>query len=94
MSDPFAVLSERYRLRTTAELDRLQDLRRGDPLAPDLQQLVHDIAGAAGTFGFPTLSKVAMAIDDIYFTGGTPNGPAFDRLAAELAIVARRAPAD
>ncbi len=90
MNDAFAALCERYRVRTAEELHRLEDLRQGDLLAPDLQRLVHNIAGAAGTFGFPALGRVAKAIDDIYFAGGSVDEADFDRLAVELAIVARR----
>ncbi|CAN5127999.1 hypothetical protein BH09PSE1_BH09PSE1_26660 [soil metagenome] len=54
---------------------------------PELRSLVHNLAGAAGTFGYPMLSKAAAAIDDRYAAGQKPEPALFARLDAELVAV-------
>ena len=72
MSDPLAPLRERFRKRATDDLARLRLLMTGDLSANELRTLAHNMAGAAGTFGYPALSEAAMAVDDRYVAGGTP----------------------
>lgn len=45
--------------------------------------LAHNLAGAAGTFGHAALSEAAMAIDDRYVAGETPDRD-------QLALLERR----
>lgn len=87
MTDPLAALREKFRLRSAGDLARLRDLVQGDLGASDLRHLVHSLAGAAGTFGFPALSEAAVLIDDDYAAGRTPDRASFDRLERELEAV-------
>lgn len=91
MTDPLAALRERFRTRSAEDLVRLRDLLESAD-ADELRKLAHNIAGAAGTFGFPTLSRAAAIIDDAYVAGRTPTPATFDRLAHELEAVATSTP--
>jgi HPt (histidine-containing phosphotransfer) domain-containing protein len=94
VTDPLAPLRERFRARSAEDLVRLQALLEAAD-ARELRRLVHGIAGAAGTFGFPALSKAAIVIDDAYVSGLTPDTEDFDRLKRELEAVALpKAPAE
>ena len=84
MRDALAELRDRFRARSATDLTRLQALVQGDLKSKELRHLVHSLAGAAGTFGFPTLSTAAILIDDDFATGRTPDRSSFDRLEREL----------
>lgn len=49
--------------------------------------MIHNLSGAAGTFGYPALSAAAMAIDDVYAAGARPDPDLFAALQAELARI-------
>lgn len=83
MTDPLAPLRERFRKRAADDLARLRVLMMGDPRAAELRTLAHNMAGAAGTFGYAALSDAAMAIDDRYVAGQAPD-------AAQLALLEQR----
>lgn len=87
MTDPLAALREKFRARSRDDLMRLKGLVQGDLLAQDLRHLVHGLAGAAGTFGFPALSAAAASIDDDYAAGRTPRRQAFDVLQQQLEAI-------
>lgn len=56
--------------------------------ADALKQVSHKLAGAGGTFGFPELSRAAMAVEDCLDTGAVPDVTTLaelDRLLAEAA---------
>ena len=84
MTDPLAALRNRFRARSANDLERLKVLMQDDLTGKDLRHLVHSLAGAAGTFGFPALSEAAVLIDDDYAAGRTPDRSSFDRLEREL----------
>lgn len=73
MSDPLAPLRARFRERAAGDLTRLQELAAGDLGSEPLKMLAHNIAGAAGTFGYPLLSEAAISIDDRFAVGETPD---------------------
>lgn len=83
MNDPLAPLRERFRKRAADDLARLRTLAAGDLASNELRMLAHNMAGAAGTFGYATLSEVAMAVDDRYVSGGVPD-------AEQLALLEER----
>lgn len=83
MNDPLAPLRERFRKRAADDLARLRVLMTGDLAANELRALAHNMAGAAGTFGYAPLSEAAMAIDDCYVEGRLPD-------AAQLALLEQR----
>ena len=75
-----AALQRRFRSRAAADLDCIERLRVTEQTSTDLQRLVHDLAGAAGMFGYPELGQAALAIDDCYARGEAPESGLFDRL--------------
>lgn len=83
MTDPLAPLRERFRKRAADDLARLRVLAAGDLASNELRALAHNIAGAAGTFGYPALSEAAMAVDDRYAAGEAPDAP-------QLAVLEQR----
>ncbi len=83
MNDPLAPLRERFRKRAADDLVRLRVLAAGDPASNELRMLAHNMAGAAGTFGYAALSEAAMAVDDRYAAGDAPD-------AGQLALLERR----
>jgi HPt (histidine-containing phosphotransfer) domain-containing protein len=93
MSDVLAGLRARFLERCTADVRRLDALaERGDLAAPEMRDLVHSLAGAAGTFGFPHVSEAAGVCDAAFADGGVPDAAAVDRLRYSLrAILARPA---
>lgn len=57
-------LRRRFLARSADDLQRLTAHLSGRELGPqDLRLLVHRLAGAAGTFGFPDLGRVARDLD-------------------------------
>jgi HPt (histidine-containing phosphotransfer) domain-containing protein len=87
MTDPLAGLRERFRTRCGDELEQVRALRQS-PTAAELMRVVHNLAGAAGIFGFAALSAAAAVIDDGFASGRTPDPKLLDALEAELAAVA------
>lgn len=89
MTDPLAPLRDRFRARALADRADLETLARGDPTSAELRRLVHNLAGAAGTFGYGPLSQAAIKVDD-QMASGLPADPAsLDRLKERLDEVAR-----
>ena len=88
MSDPLAPLRDRFRLRCSDDLTRLRGLRADDGDGEALRAMAHNIAGAAGIFGFSALSEAAGAIDDRYADKTQPDDAQFDELERRLAEAA------
>lgn len=76
-------------MRAAKDLARLPDLIAADVRGNELRRLVHNIAGAAGTFGFAGLGEAAVAIDDDYARDERPSPEAFERLMQALQDVAK-----
>ena len=87
MSDPLAPLRERFRARLIDDLERLRGLRASTGKEAELRVLAHNLAGAAGTFGYPALSAVAVAVDDRHASGQRPTELELDALEAAIASV-------
>ena len=83
MNDALAPLRQRFRTRAANDLERLRALKAEGPACAELRALVHNMAGAAGIFGYATLSDAAKSVDDCYFEGRAPD-------AAELALLEQR----
>lgn len=81
--DPLAPLKARFRARCGDDAARLRTHLAGSD-EPDLEGLVHRLAGAAGTFGYADISEAALAIDDVYVGGGAPSVEALADLAERL----------
>lgn len=89
MTDPLAPLRERFRARAVADGLELEALSQGDLSSTELRRLVHNLAGAAGTFGYGALSEAAAEVDN-QMAAGLPADPAkLDRLKERLDAVAR-----
>lgn len=88
MTDPLAALRDKFRARTAQDLVQFRALIQGELTSRELRHLVHSLAGAAGTFGFPALSEAAGAIDDDYAAGRVPRQSALEQLEHELEAVA------
>lgn len=87
MSDPLAPLRQRFRIRAAHDLARLRVLTGQDP-TEELRTLVHNMAGAAGIFGYASLGAAAAAVDESYFEGRTPDAGQLALLERELMDVA------
>jgi HPt (histidine-containing phosphotransfer) domain-containing protein len=66
MTAALEALKLRFLERCSSDLDVLLPLLRAPEAVPraDLKTLVHQMAGAAGAFGFPHLSTLAKQLDD------------------------------
>lgn len=73
--DPLAALRARFIERTRQDGDALETaFRSGDDAV--VQHLAHNLAGAAGVFGFGDLGDAARTIDDAYAAGDRPSSEA------------------
>lgn len=88
MNDPLAPLRARFRARAAEDLMQLRVLAAGDLSSPALQTLAHGLAGAAGTFGYAQLSAAALAVDDCFVAGATPDAALLAALEDRLVEVA------
>jgi HPt (histidine-containing phosphotransfer) domain-containing protein len=85
MSDLLAGLRVRFLNRCVGDLAHIVRLLDDDALASDeMQTLVHNLAGAAGTFGFPDISEAAADCDDDFARGQAPDRAKAERLAAAI----------
>lgn len=91
MTDPLAPLRDRFRARLMTDRAELDVLSQGDSKSEDLRRLVHNLAGAAGTFGFGALSQAAIEIDDQMASGSPADAGSLDRLKQRLDEAARSA---
>lgn len=91
MTDPLAPLRDRFRARLMADRAELEVLSLGDPKSEELRRLVHNLAGAAGTFGYGALSKAAIEIDDQMASRLPADADSLDRLKQRMDEAARSA---
>lgn len=85
MTDVMASLRTRFLDRCAGDLARIDRLlEHAGPGSKELQGLVHSLAGAAGTFGFPAISVAAGECDDAYAEGRAPGRAAVERLTAAM----------
>lgn len=89
MTDPLAPLRDRFRARAVADRAELETLAAGDPTSAELRRLVHNLAGAAGTFGYGALSRAAIDVDDQMVSGLPADPTSLDRLKERLDEVAK-----
>lgn len=87
MTDPLAPLRARFSDRCRADLERLRVLREAPEACAELVRLVHNLAGAAGIFGYAALSATAMALDDGFASGRRPDADLLDALEVQLAAL-------
>ena len=85
-------IARQFLRRTKSDGERLRLLLRqtANPTEAmaEIRQLVHRLAGTAGTLGFSRLSETAQAVDEL-FTGSAPDQVLLqDRLSVVLAEIA------
>ncbi|HZV83374.1 MAG TPA: Hpt domain-containing protein [Brevundimonas sp.] len=69
-----AALKARFVARCEGDLARLRILTtEGQPDVAETRMLVHGLAGAGATFGFPDVSTTAGRVDDAYVDGRPPS---------------------
>jgi len=81
--DPLAALRGRFRDRGAETAARIR-VHLAGPEDPELERLVHSLAGAAAMFGHAELGEAALAIDAIYAADGLPTPEALASLADAL----------
>jgi HPt (histidine-containing phosphotransfer) domain-containing protein len=102
--DPFADLRGSFRLRLAERMREIEEAweaarAAGDALEPlrHLHRLVHSLAGAAGTFGYPEVSAAARLLErrakELLLAPGHPGGSGASELAFLLATLRRVADA-
>ena len=84
MTDPLGPLRDRFRARAASELLELQDVSDADLSSQTLHRLAHNLAGAAGTFGYAELSQAAMELDDQMSSTGVAAPASLERLREQL----------
>ncbi len=89
MSDAFLTdLRRRFRLRCGEDLAMLRMMRQApaDLASPEFGVLVHRLSGAAGSFGYDELSRLARVIDDMLTLKTAPGADDLDRLQVALEV--------
>lgn len=56
----------------------------GRPMSREVEQVIHNLAGAAGTFGYPELNAAAARIDDQLAQSKRPSAPDVSLLLLEI----------
>jgi HPt (histidine-containing phosphotransfer) domain-containing protein len=83
MNPALEALKARFIARCADDRLRLAEaLQTGD--LDGVKHTAHKLAGAAGTFGFPELSRAAMTVEDQIDLGQTPDSESVARLDAML----------
>ena len=84
-----AALRARFIERCAADLSRLRTMAaKGELGGEEPRALVHSLAGAGATFGFPEVSTAAGRLDDAYVSGRIPSEAEVRALIAALEAVA------
>ena len=73
-------LRQRFIERSRQDLAAIRAER--DPAK--LRPVVHRLSGAAGTFGYDALSRLAGEVDDVLVEGGAPSETELARLIGEI----------
>jgi HPt (histidine-containing phosphotransfer) domain-containing protein len=76
----YEALKQRFIERSRQDLVVIRAER--DPAK--LRPVVHRLSGAAGTFGYRELSRLAGEVDDVLVEGGAPSEAELARLIAEI----------
>jgi HPt (histidine-containing phosphotransfer) domain-containing protein len=91
-TDPLAELTDRFIERTRADASRIRSLAAAmsQPSSPaycEIRQLIHRMAGSAGTFGFDELSERAAKLDAVMNAGSADIDLIRSRLTPVLAEI-------
>lgn len=88
--DPLEALRHRFRRRCLDDLHTLRGALADPARAPDstFATAMHRLSGAAGSFGYRELSRLAAVVDDELAQARTPTPANLERLERELEAVA------
>ncbi len=92
MTSSLEALKLRFLTRCSGDLGVLQQRLRAPGSVPetDLETLVHQMAGAAGAFGFPHLSDLATQLDNQLSAAEPPSRELVQALIDELSRMQER----
>lgn len=87
--DRLQALKDRFLARSAGDLEVIEKARAEAQSVSreDLRQVVHRLAGAAGTFGYAELSRIAGEADDALVLNQADVSPELTRLAEALRAV-------
>ncbi|HEX2218583.1 MAG TPA: Hpt domain-containing protein [Gemmatimonadales bacterium] len=69
----------------------LESLRRGDPVLPALKIGFHRLAGSGGSYGFPEISQIARAAEQLASAESSPDQAAgLEEAVRQLEVVRAR----
>lgn len=89
-ADPLEALRLRFRTRCSADLEAVRVVLAEPARLPDntFATAMHRLSGAAGSFGYGELSRLAAIVDDELTQAQTPTLANLQRLERELQPVA------
>lgn len=87
MTDPLEALRDRFRLRAVRDGERIKQLWAENAASDELRGLIHDLSGAAGIFGYPSVSDAARVIDDRHAADQAPDDDQIATLLNRLAEI-------
>ena len=88
-ADPLAPLRARFAAKAADEAALLRRFQHGEVPAEETERAIHGLAGAAGLFGFGTVSDFARALDARFATGSPPRSDELTPLIEALESLAR-----
>lgn len=85
--DRYQALHRRFVARCREDLAVLEAAVAGTVPADVLRATVHRLSGAAGTFGYPELSRLAGAVDDALIEHGRAEAAQLSELTAAVRVL-------
>ena len=85
----FEALRRRFVERCSGDLAVLEKAQSEGVEAEVLRAAVHRLSGAAGTFGYPELSRLAGAVDDQLIVSGRAPEAMVQELTAAVRVLTR-----
>lgn len=87
--DRYQALRRRFVERCRLDLAVLEQAAAGSVEAEVLRATVHRLSGAAGTFGYPDLSRLAGEVDDALIEHGRASDEALAELTDAVRVLTR-----
>lgn len=85
----YEALRARFVARCAEDLPVLEQALEGMADGETLRHTVHRLSGAAGTFGYKELSRLAGAIDDRMVEGAPPSSAELTELVEAVRVLVR-----
>lgn len=83
----YQALRERFVERCRGDLAVLEQAQGGGVDAESLRATVHRLSGAAGTFGYPELSRLAGVVDDELILSGVADEGSLGKLVMAVRVL-------